>query len=391
MQMTKRRWAVAVAATGTFALAGWAVMPKPIEVDVARVVRGPLTVSISEDAITRVRERYDVTAPVAGRLLRVLVHAGDAVARGAIVARIEPSPLDPKSEAQLTARVASAERAASEADAMLRRAVDAHRRATVDASRIRTLAQQSIVSRDQLDNATTSESIAAKERQAAKFRAEAARYDVVVARSALNAFDEHGVAREIVVLSPVAGRVLQVIRESESVVAAATPIISIGDPSDLEIVADYLSTDAVKIKPGDRVAIEHWGGPRPLAARVRLVEPSAFMKISALGVEEQRVNVIADFLEPPLTLGDQYRVDSRVIVWEGVAVKVPATSVFTSHGAWQLYVVRDKRVRLQPVEIGHIGENEIEVTRGVNAGELVVAHPSDQVRDGIRVKSRGAT
>lgn len=388
MRLTKRRWAAVAVTASIFAIAGWALVPKPIGVDAVEVARGPLTVSISEDAVTRVRERYDVAAPVAGRLLRVVVHPGDEVKRDALLAHIEPAPLDPKSEAQLNARLRSAERTAAEAEAMLRRANDAHQRASVDAARIRKLAQQSIVSRDQLDTATTSESMAAKDQQAARFRFEAAKYDVAVARAALESFDESGTMREVVVRAPVNGRVLQVLRESESIVTAGMPIISVGDPSDLEIVADYLSTDAVKIKRGDRVVIEHWGGAQPLAARVRVIEPSAFTKISALGVEEQRVNVISDFVEPPGPLGDQYRVDSRVIVWQGEATKVPATAVFTSHGKWQLYVVRDKRARLQPIDIGHIGENDVEVVRGVKEGDVVVAHPSDQVRDGIRVRTR---
>lgn len=388
MRMTKRRWGVAAAAVVILAIVVWSLRPKPIDVEVAKVSRGPLTVSLTEDAITRVRERYEVAAPVAGRLLRVVVHAGDDIKRGAILARIEPSPLDPKSEAQLTARLRSAERAASEAGALLRRAGDAQQRAANEAARIRKLAEQSIASRDQLEAATTAEAIAVRERQAARFRFEAAQYDVATARAALDAFDERGVARAVDVRAPVDGCVLQVLRESEAVVTPGMPIISIGDPTNLEIVADYLTTDAVRIKPGDRMLVEHWGGPRPLTARVRRVEPSAFLKVSALGVDEQRVNVLADFVEPPAALGDQFRVDARVVVWQGEATKVPATAVFTSHGKPQIYAVRDQRARLQPVELGHIGENEIEVTRGVREGEVVIAHPSDQVREGVRVRGR---
>lgn len=382
MRMTKRRWGVAAMAGGTLLLAGWALRPKPIDVEVVRAARGPLTVSIAEDAVTRVRERYDVAAPVAGRLLRVAVHAGDDVQPGATLARIEAAPLDPKSEAQLTARLRGAEQSAREAEAMVRRAVDAHGRAAVEVKRLRALAAQSIVSRDQLDAVTTAEALAARDVQAAHFRAAAARYDVALARAALGASDRG----DVVLRAPVGGRVLQVLRESEAVVAAGTPVVSIGDPADLEIVADYLSADAVKIRPGDRMLVEQWGGPRPLAARVRVIEPSAFTKISALGVEEQRVNVIADFTEPAPRLADRYRVDARVVVWQGQALKVPATAVFTLHGAAHVFAVRDGRARMQQVETGHAGETDVEIVRGLAAGDAVVRHPSDQVRDGVRVR-----
>ena len=193
---------------------------------------------------------------------------------------------------------------------------------------------------------------------------------------------------DVVLRSPVHGRVLQVLRESESVVAAGTPIICIGDPADLEIVADYLSTDAVQIRSGDRMLVEQWGGPRPLSARVRVIEPSAFTKVSALGVEEQRVNVIADFIEPAPRLGDHYRVDARVVVWQGQALKAPATAVFTLHGAAHVFAVRGNRARLQRVESGHVGESDVEIVRGLGENDVIIRHPSDRVRDGVRVRAR---
>jgi HlyD family secretion protein len=289
--MTKRRWGAAAVGTLVVAAAAWALVPEPIEVDVARVVRGPLEVSIAEDGMTRIRERYEVAAPVAGRLLRVEVHAGDEVRPDAPLVWIEPLPLDPKQEAQLTARLEAAQRSAREAQALLRRAGDAAQRARTEAARIGKLAKESIVSRDAFEAARTAESIAAKEQEAARFRAEATTYEVAVAKAALR-LD----AAEIVVRSPVHGRVLQVLRESERVVAAGTPLIVVGDPASLEIVADFLTTDAVRIRPGAPARIERWGGAQALAARVRLIEPAAFTKISALGVEEQRVNVICDLV-----------------------------------------------------------------------------------------------
>jgi HlyD family secretion protein len=381
--MTKRRWGVAAAGTLIVAAAAWALVPEPIDVEVARVARGPLEVSIAEDGMTRIRERYEVAAPVAGRLLRIDVDPGDAVEPGTPLARIDPLPLDPKQEAQLAARLESAQRAAREAQALLRRARDAALRARTEAERIGKLAEESIVSRDALDAALTAESIAAKEQEAARFRAEATAYDVAVAKAALG-LD----AAEIVVRSPVHGRVLQVVRESERVVAAGTPLIIVGDPGSLEIVADFLTTDAVRIRPGAQVRIERWGGTQPLRARVRLVEPAAFTKISALGVEEQRVNVVCDLVEAPVSLGDQYRVDVRVVLWSGTAMKVPATALFTTASEWNVFVLRGGRARLQRVGTGQMSDWEVEITSGLQPDEKILVHPSDQIRDGVRVTAR---
>ena len=387
MKMTKRRWGVAAAGALIVSAAAWALVPNPIPVDAARVTRGPLEVSIAEDGMTRIRERYEVAAPVAGRLLRVEVHAGDEVRPGTPLARVEPLPLDPKQEAQLTARLESAQRAARESEALLRRARDAARRAHTEAERIGKLAAGAIVSRDALEAARTAESIAAKEQEAAHFRAEATAYDVAVAKAALG-LD----GAEIVVRSPVHGRVLQVLHESERVVAAGMPLIVVGDPASLEIVADFLTTDAVRIRPGAPARIERWGGTQPLMARVRQVEPAAFTKISALGVEEQRVNVICDLVNlvhgAAPALGDQYRVDVRVVLWSGTVMKVPATALFTTAGQWNVFALRDGRARLQRVGTGQMSDTEAEITAGLHGNDTILVHPSDQIHDGVRVAAR---
>lgn len=383
MRMTKRRWSVAAAGTLIVAAAAWALVPDPIGVEVAQVTRGPLEVTMAEDGVTRIRERYEVAAPVAGRLLRVEVHPGDLVRPGTPLMHIEPVPLDPKQEAQLAARLESAQRAASEAQALVRRARDAAQRAHSEAERIGKLAAGAIVSRDALEAARTAESMAARDQEAARFRAEATAYDVAVAKAALGTD-----AAEVVVRSPVHGRVLQVLHESERVVAAGTPLILAGDPGSLEIAADFLTTDAVRIHPGANVRVERWGGPQPLHARVRLVEPAAFTKISALGVEEQRVNVICDLVDPPATLGDQYRVDVRVVLWSGTAMKVPATALFTSAGQWNVFVVRAGRARLQRVRTGQMSDTEVEIAAGLQPNDTILIHPSDQIHDGVRVSAR---
>ena len=387
MRMTKRRWGAAAAGTLVVAAAAWALVPEPVEVDVARVVRGPLEVSIAEDGMTRIRERYEVAAPVAGRLLRVEVHPGDEVRPDTPLVRLDPVPLDPKQEAQLTGRLHAAERAAREAQALLSRSRDAARRASQEAERIGRLAAGAIVSRDALEAARTAESMAAREQDAARFHAEATAYDVAVAKAALGLE-----AAEIVVRAPVRGRVLQVLHESERVVAAGTPLVVVGDPATLEIVADFLTTDAVRIRPGAAARIERWGGAQPLSARVRLVEPAAFTKISALGVEEQRVNVICDLVDGARgtgpALGDQFRVDVRVVLWRGTATKVPATALFTSGDVWNAFVLRDGRARLQRVGTGQMSDTEVEITAGLHANDTILVHPSDQIHDGVRVSAR---
>jgi HlyD family secretion protein len=384
MKMTKRRWSAVAAAILILAIAAWALVPNPIQADVATVERGPLEVSVAEDGITRIRERYEVAAPVAGRLLRVEIHAGDAVEAHAPLVRIEPAPLDPKQEAQLTARLRAAERAASEAQALVRRARDAAQRAHTEAGRIQKLTRESIVSRDQLEAAVTADSMAAREHEAAQFRAEATAYDVAVARAALGQVN----GAEMIVRSPVKGRVLSVAHESETVVAAGTPLVLVGDPASLEVVADFLSTDAVRIRRGATARIERWGGPKALGARVRIVEPAGFTKISALGVEEQRVNVIADLLDPAPALGDQYRVDVRVVLWSGEALKVPATALFSAERQWKVFAVRDGRARLVTVSIGEMSDTEVEIKGGLQKGETIIVHPSDQVRDGVKIARR---
>lgn len=383
MRMTKRRWTAAAVGTLVVAAAAWALVPDPVEVDVARVARGPLEVTIAEDGMTRIRERYEVAAPVAGRLLRVEVHPGDEVRPDAPLVRIKPAPLDPKQEAQLAARLHAAERSADEAQALLRRARDAAQRARTEADRIGKLAAAAIVSRDELEAARTASSIAAKEQEAARFHSEATAYEVAVAKAAL-AVD----SAEVVVRSPVHGHVLKVLHESERVVAAGTPLIVVGDPASLEIVADFLTTDAVRIPPGAPARIERWGGAQPLPARVRLIEPAAFTRISALGVEEQRVNVICDLIDPPRALGDQFRVDVRVVLSSATALKVPATALFTTGDRWNAFVLRDGRARLQRVGTGRMSDTEVEITSGLRLNEPILVHPSDQIHDGVRVTAR---
>jgi HlyD family secretion protein len=382
MKLTKRRSGVLAAIAGVVALSVYALMPRPIVVDVATVAQGPLRVTVEEDGVTRVRERYEITTPVAGRVRRIELHPGDPVTAGQSLATIETVPLDPKLQAQLAARLESARRTREEADALVARALAAVELARRETARLRRLSREDIASRQALDQAVASERNAAETLDAARHRVQSATFDAEAAHAAL----ESGETFRLTLRSPVAGRVLRVVQESETVVPSGARILDVGDPSALEIAIDVLSEDAVAVRPGNRVLIEQWGGPGSVEARVRVVEPSAFTKVSALGVEEQRVNVLADFVKRPETMGDQFRVDTRIVVWEGEVLRVPATAIFGGAGHWSVFVIDGRKARLRNIGIGHMGAEDVEVTSGLRAGERVVIHPSDRLGDGVSVR-----
>lgn len=391
-----RRWLV----LGGIVLAGvlaWAFRPQPITVDLGRAERGPMEVTVDEEGRTRIKDRYVIAAPVAGRLQRVALKPGAAVERAqTVITAIEPSELDPRARAQAEARISAAEAARDRAAQMLNRARSAHAYAQTELVRARQLFEGRSASRQELDAAEQSETIKAAELRSAEFEARVADYELEQAKAALMGTTSNGSAdrpgERFEITSPITGYVLRVFQESSTVVSAGERIIEVGDPTDLEIEIEVLSTDAVKIKPGARVSIEHWGGDAPLAARVRLVEPAGFTKISALGVEEQRVWVVADFVDPPeqrRTIGDAFRVEARIVVWESSDVlKVPASALFRESQDWAVFTVVDKRAARRLVQIGRRNSREAEVLGGLSAGETVVVHPSDAVREGMRVRSR---
>ena len=385
MKLTKRRWGLLIVIFAIVALSAYALRPNPIAADAARVTRGPLEVTIDEDGQTRVREKYVVAAPVAGRLQRIDVHAGDLVDPSTVLVRLHPAPLNATQRTELEARVQSAEQARREAEAVVKRAKDAYAQAKRESARLKQLSRESIVPAQNVEEAVTAEAMRAKDVEASRFAADAAAFNVDVARAGLLALEDGG--HEISICAPVRGRVLRVMHESESVVPAGATLIEIGDPAKLEIVLDLLTTDAVRVHPGDELRIEEWGGDRPLRARVRVVEPSAFTKISALGVEEQRVNVIGDFVDDA-PLGDGYRVEGRVVIWRGDVARVPSTALFRSQNGWALYSVENGRVRLRRVTTGHRSANDTEIVSGIDADAVVIAHPSDQIREGVRVTPR---
>ena len=369
-------------------LAALALLPAPVPVETATVTRGPLQVTVAEEGETRVQDRFTVAAPVAGRLLRIALRDGDPVTQEQLIAEICPLPLSAREREEQTARVAAAEALQREAEEQVRHAQADYEQARRDRERMERLARDKLVSPQVVEQARIAETTSANEVAAARFRALSAAAEVRVARAGLLANAAPADCREtmVKVRAPVTGCVLRVLEKGERVVEAGLPLLMLGDPARLEIVVDVLSAEAVRIRPGMPVLLESWGGSQPLRAQVRLVESYGFTKISALGVEEQRVNVIADFIDPPGPLGDGYRVEARIVVWEqDNVIKAPASSLFRTGEGWGVFVVEDGRARLRPVAVGHRSELEVEIVAGLTAGELLIRHPPSQLEDGVRV------
>jgi HlyD family secretion protein len=395
-----RRGAALAAAVVGLAVLVLLLRPAPVRVAVAPVQRGPLQVTVDEEGFTRVRDRFVVTAPTAGRMARIGLDVGDPVELGAVVARLSPMPLDRRTRAEAAAQLAAAEAQQRAADAQVEQARAALEQAARTAHRARQLRKAGSIATEERELAELAEIAKQKELEAAGFAARAAAFRVEAARSALLApgtdSNQHLLAACeteeggcIELRSPVRGQVLRIPEKSERVVAAGTAVLELGDADSLEVVVDVLSADAVKVRPGAPIRLDDWGGGKALAARVRLVEPSGFVKLSALGVEEQRVNVIADFVDGPAALADQYRVEAHIVVWEADNVlKVPATALFHRGGEWSVFVVEGGRARHRAIEIGERGTLEVQVERGLEPSEVVILHPSDQVDDGVRVVSQ---
>ena len=373
-----------------------ALWPESMEVDVATVSRGPMRVTIDEEGETRVRQRFVVSAPVSGRLQRIELEPGDRVERGrTLLARLLPaeSPLiDPRTRGELGAAAEAARAGVGQAQAERERAAAALARARTTLQRREELAKGGAIARDDVEAAETALRAAEEAVRAADFTVTRTQYELELARARLQAPAAGG--RPVDVISPVDGVVLKRLRESESVVPPGEPLLEIGDPSRIEIVADLLSTDAVRVPEGAPVLVEQWGGPEALKGRVRRVEPSGFMKVSALGVEEQRVNVIIDVDNPPemaRRLGDGYRVEIRAVVWEAAdVVTVPIGSLFRRGDRWSVFVVENATARLQPVELGQRNDIEAQITQGVSPGQTVVLHPPDALAEGTRITIRSA-
>lgn len=389
-----RLWIAVLVVAGLVAVAVW---PKTVPVETAAASRGPLMVTVDEEGRTRVRDRFVVAAPVAGRVLRIELEPGDAVHAGDVVAQIRPEAptlLDARSRAEAEAALASAQATAGRTRAEEQRARAALAQAERELTRVRNLVAESLATAQQLDAREADAKTAQEQVNAATFAARAAEAEVVRARARLSPAPPDRSGRIVPVTAPVDGVVLKRLRESETVVPAGDPLLEIGNPRQLEIVVDLLSLDAVRVKPGDRALVDQWGGDRTLDARVLRVEPSGFTKISALGVEEQRVNVILEFTDASeawKALGDGYRVEPRIVIWESQDVlKVPTGALVRAGEQWAVYVVTNGRARRVPVTVGHQNGQEAEVTSGIDAGTVVILHPGDMIADDVRVEQRAA-
>jgi HlyD family secretion protein len=390
--MKRGRTLVYVAAGGIIAAAiAWALWPAPLGVEVATVTAGPLRVTVEGPGRTRVRDRFVVAAPAPGHLGRIALEAGDPVAAGQQVAVIRPAtpvPIDDRSRREIQARLEGAGAAEAEARAALERARDAADLARREQARARTLAEGGSLPARDLDAADAAAAGSAHAVEMAESAVRRSQREREAIRAQLDPRAGPGGA-PVPVRSPAAGRVLRVLQESEGPVAAGAPLLEIGDPSRLELRVDLLTTEAVRVRPGARVEIVRWGGEGALAGLVRQVEPSAFTKVSALGIEEQRVYVLVDPAGGPgwTPLGDGFAADARIVVSErGDALQVPAGALFRCDGAWAVFAVEGGRARLRKVQVGESSGDATEVTQGLSAGASVVLHPGDRIDDGKRVR-----
>jgi HlyD family secretion protein len=390
---------VASAALLLLAAAGiaWSLWPRPLAVEISQVTKGRFIATVDEDGKTRIRERYVVAAPLTGRLTRVRLKAGDRVNAGDVVATVLPSPapfLDPRSRREAEEKLGAAEAVLDRAKAAVDRTQAQAAQADQELTRTRTLVERGASTTQALERAELAGRVADRDLRAAEFQLHAAEHEVDQARALLARYAEAGnqPPDSWDVPAPVSGLVLKQIQESETVIQPGSPILEIGDPRDLEIVVDVLSTDAVEIHPGADVVIEHWGGPGTLSGRVRRVEPAAFTKISTLGVEEQRVNVLIDIVSPPeqwAGLGEAYQVDTKITVFtQDDATIVPAGALFRRGDSWTVFVVEGGRAQARAATLVRRSGRVAAVASGLAPGERVIVYPSDRVASGAKVETR---
>jgi HlyD family secretion protein len=376
-------------------LAAW---PRALPVDLASVERGALRVTLEEEGETRVRERFVISAPVAGNVLRIQLEPGDPVSRGkTVVATLQPAApplLDERTVAEARAALDAAEAQLGRARTERASAQAAVKLERSQVARHRNLLAAGAVARQALETREAAAQEAEQAVRGATFAVSVAEHQREMARARLQAATVSGGtgAQVIAIRSPIDGVVLRRMHESAAVVPAGEPLIELGDATRLEILADFLSTDAVRISPGNPVLIERWGGEGVLRGRVRQVEPAGFTKVSALGVEEQRVNVIIDLEEAQSAarrLGHGYRVEVAVVVWESADVlKVPTSSLFRRGESWTVFAVSGSRARLKTIDVGERNGSEAQVLAGLSVGERVIVHPGDALADGSRVSPR---
>jgi HlyD family secretion protein len=393
MLARKTRWIVAaVIGAACVAAVVWLFLPRPVEVEIAEVHIGPIAESVADQGTARVREAYVVAAPVSGRLQRIELHVGDRVRAGEVVARIIPvaDVLDPRSQAEAEAAVRAAAAAMRAANAERDRRAAEARRADGDLRRTRTLADKGYAASQALDAAEAEARAAAAAVRAAEAEAAARRAELARARAALAGPDAPG-GSSVDVRTPASGYVTRVLQESSRSLSAGAPLIEIGDQTGLEAAIEFLSQDAVRVREGMAAEIFDWGGSGTIPAIVRRIEPQGFTKVSALGVEEQRVLVLLQFAGRPEAwrkLGQGYRVWGRVFLRkEAKALKVPLGALVRANGRWAVFRVTTGRARLTPIQVGAMTDREAEVVAGLASGDPVIVFPSDRIRDGVRVRA----
>ena len=375
-----------------------ALREQPVSVDAAPVIEGPMIVTIDQEGVTRVRNVYTVSAPIAGHLDRTLLEEGDPVeANRTVVASIHPMDpplIDRRTEAELLAAIEAARSGVAQAELEHQRALSALEPAEADLERAVRLFGSNIVSERDLQRATTEVALQEAQVKSTEARIRQRQAELNSAKARLmrpgdEILDIKGRECCVEVTAPIDGIVLSVRVKSEQAVAAGTPLAEVGDPRDLEIAVDLLSEDAVRIRPGLKATITDWGGEENLDATVRRVDPSAFTKVSALGIEEQRVNAVLDLDRPEPLLGHGYRVFARLAIWRSEkALQAPIAALFRTSGNWAVFRIVDDRAELVPVEIGHLNDESAEVTAGLSRGDRVVLHPSDTLDDGGLVAPR---
>jgi HlyD family secretion protein len=380
----------------------WAFIPKPTPVDLLTLQPGEMTVTVDEEGETRVRDIFVLSAPISGRALRIEAEVGDAVmAEQTLIAEIEPidpTLLDPRSEAQARADIRAAEANLVLAEASVKEARVELEFATSELKRARKLRADAVMSKRELEAAQRTQRTRQASLETAIANRQARQAELERARAQLISPTEERVKTDdcvcVPIRAPVNGRILKVLHKSEGVVSAGEPLVEIGNPADLEIVADLLSSDAVKVESGQRVIVDNWGGGTPLEGVVQRVEPFGFTKVSALGIEEQRVNVIIDFVSPRETwarIAHGFQVDVKIVLWQGTEVlKLPLTALFRDDNNWAVFVETDGKANKREIKLGRRTGLEAEIVEGLTAGERIVVHPSDKITEGVALETRQA-
>ena len=388
MTMSKRmKWILGLSAL-VAAIVFAATRPEVVEVELVVVEPGPLEVTIDEDGEARIRDHAAIAAPVTGRLLTGTLRAGDSIARGQVVARIAPAPLDERSRRQAEAAIAAATALRSQATARVRQAEISLAQAQRDLARTERLSAAGAVAARTVEAAQFEERLRQRELDAARSADAAAAQNETQARLTVLGAGSSGSSGVVDVRSPLDGRVLRLFEEHERVLVAGAPLMEVGAPGVIEIVVDVLSGDATRIPPGARMIVRVPQGPG-LEARVSRIEPAAFTKVSPLGVEEQRVNLVATLVDAPAGLGDRFRVSTSIVLWSAEAVlTVPSTSLVPTDEGWGVYVMENNRARLKYLTLGHQGSQSVEVIRGLTRADEVVRHPDERIREGVSITSR---